>query len=119
MRRFDIRGASVDVPAAALSGGNLQKLVLARELSDNPAVLVACQPTRGLDVGAAESIRRLLVQQRAAGCAVLVISEDLDELLALSDRLAVIHGGRIADVFGADELDVHEIGLRMAGRTAA
>jgi simple sugar transport system ATP-binding protein len=119
MRRFDIRGASVDVPAAALSGGNLQKLVLARELSDNPAVLVACQPTRGLDVGAAASIRRLLVEQRAAGCAVLVISEDLDELLALSDRLAVIHGGRIAGVFGADELDVHEIGLRMAGRTAA
>ena len=118
VRRFDIRGASLDAPAATLSGGNLQKLVLARELSADPALLVAAQPTRGLDVGAAETVRRLLLEQREAGRALLLISEDLDELLALSDRIAVIHAGRVNAVFDAPAFDVHAIGRHMAGHTA-
>jgi simple sugar transport system ATP-binding protein len=116
--RFEIRGAGLDAPAATLSGGNLQKLVLARELSADPAFLVAAQPTRGLDVGAAEAVRRLLLAQRDAGRGLLLISEDLDELLGLADRIAVIHAGRINAVFQAPEFDVHEIGMRMAGQAA-
>jgi general nucleoside transport system ATP-binding protein len=116
--RFDIRGAGLDAPAATLSGGNLQKLVLARELSADPALLVASQPTRGLDVGAAETVRRLLLEQREAGRSLLLVSEDLDELLSLSDRIAVIHAGRINGVFSAPDFDVHDIGLRMAGQGA-
>ena len=114
--RFDIRGADLDAPVASLSGGNLQKVVLAREISANPRLLVAAQPTRGLDLGAAESTRRLLLEQRDAGRAVLVISEELDELLARSDRIAVIYEGRITGIFPAHRADEEEIGLLMAGR---
>ena len=114
--RFDIRGADLDAPVASLSGGNLQKVVLAREISANPRLLVAAQPTRGLDLGAAEATRRLLIEQRDAGRAVLVISEDLDELLQLSDRVAVIYEGRITGIFPAHRADEEEIGLLMAGR---
>jgi ABC-type uncharacterized transport system ATPase subunit len=117
-RRFDIRGADLDAPAAALSGGNLQKLVLARELSADPALLIAAQPTRGLDVGAAEFIRRHLLEQRERGRAVLVIGEDLDELLEIADRIAVIYEGAINGVFPAREADEERIGLLMAGRAA-
>ena len=114
--RFDIRGADLDAPVASLSGGNLQKVVLAREISANPRLLVAAQPTRGLDLGAAEATRRLLLEQRNAGRAVLVISEDLDELLQLSDRVAVIYEGRITGTFPAHRADEETIGLLMAGR---
>jgi simple sugar transport system ATP-binding protein len=114
--RFDIRAADLDAPVSALSGGNVQKVVLAREISANPRLLVAAQPTRGLDLGAAEATRRLLLEQRDAGCAVLVISEELDELLLLSDRIAVIYEGRIMGVFPAHRADEEEIGLLMAGR---
>jgi simple sugar transport system ATP-binding protein len=117
-RLFEIRGAGLDAPVATLSGGNLQKLVLARELTADPAFLVAAQPTRGLDVGAAESVRRLLLAQREAGRGLLLISDDLDELCGLADRIAVIHGGRINATFSAQEFDVHEIGLCMAGQAA-
>jgi general nucleoside transport system ATP-binding protein len=116
MERFDIRGADLDAPVASLSGGNLQKVVLAREISADPRLLVAAQPTRGLDVGAAEATRRLLLEQREAGRAVLVISEELDELLELSDRIAVIYEGRIAGTFPAHRADEEELGLLMAGR---
>ena len=116
--RFDIRGADLDAPAASLSGGNVQKLVLARELSADPALLVAVQPTRGLDVGAAGFIRRLLREQRARGRAVLVIGEDLDELLEICDRIAVIYEGKINGMFAAREADEERIGLLMAGRAA-
>jgi simple sugar transport system ATP-binding protein len=116
--RFDIRAATVDARAATLSGGNLQKLVLARELSADPALLVAAQPTRGLDVGAAEAVRTLLLEQREAGRALLLVSEDLDELLSLSDRIAVLHAGRINAVYTAPDFDVHTIGLHMAGQAA-
>ena len=117
-RRFDIRGADLDAPAVALSGGNLQKLVLARELSADPALLIAAQPTRGLDVGAADFIRRLLLEQRARGHAVLIIGEDLDELLEISDRIAVLYEGAINGVFRAQEASEERIGLLMAGRAA-
>jgi general nucleoside transport system ATP-binding protein len=114
--RFDIRAADLDAPVASLSGGNLQKVVLAREISASPRLLVAAQPTRGLDLGAAEATRRLLLEQREAGRAVLVISEELDELLVLSDRIAVIYEGRITGTFPAHRADEEEIGLLMAGR---
>jgi ABC-type uncharacterized transport system ATPase subunit len=116
--RFDIRGAHLDAPVAALSGGNLQKVVLAREISADPTLLVAAQPTRGLDLGAAEATRALLISQRDAGRAVLVISEDLDELIRISDRIAVIYEGRITGTFRAHDADEGEIGLLMAGRAA-
>jgi simple sugar transport system ATP-binding protein len=118
VERFDIRAATVDARTATLSGGNLQKLVLARELSADPALLVAAQPTRGLDVGAAEAVRTLLLEQREAGRALLLVSEDLDELLSLSDRIAVLHAGRINAVYTAPDFDVHTIGLHMAGQAA-
>jgi ABC-type uncharacterized transport system ATPase subunit len=114
--RFDIRGADLDAPVASLSGGNLQKVVLAREISADPRLLVAAQPTRGLDLGAAEATRRVLLEQRDAGRALLVISEELDELLVLSDRIAVICDGRITGIFPAHRADEEEIGLLMAGR---
>jgi ABC-type uncharacterized transport system ATPase subunit len=114
--RFDIRANDLDAPVASLSGGNLQKVVLAREISADPRLLVAAQPTRGLDLGAAEATRRLLLEQRDAGRAVLVISEELDELLELSDRIAVIYEGRIMGTFPAHRADEEEIGLLMAGR---
>ena len=116
VERFDIRGADLDAPVSSLSGGNLQKVVLAREISANPRLLVAAQPTRGLDLGAAEATRRLLLEQRDAGRAVLVISEELDELLVLSDRIAVIYEGRITGTFPAHRADEERIGLLMAGR---
>jgi simple sugar transport system ATP-binding protein len=92
--------------------------VLARELSADPALLIAAQPTRGLDVGAADFIRGLLLEQRARGHAVLVIGEDLDELLEISDRIAVLYEGAINGVFRAREASEERIGLLMAGRAA-
>ena len=117
-KRFDIRGTDLDAPVASLSGGNVQKVVLAREISADPRLLIAAQPTRGLDVGAAEATRLLIIEQRDAGRAVLVISEDLDELVRISDRIAVIYEGRIMGTFAAKEADEEEIGLLMAGRAA-
>ena len=114
--RFDIRGADLDAPVASLSGGNVQKVLLAREISADPRLLIAAQSTRGLDVHAAEATRRLLLEQRNAGRAVLLISEDLDELVRMSDRIAVIYEGRIMGTFPAHEADEEEIGLLMAGR---
>jgi general nucleoside transport system ATP-binding protein len=113
---FDVRGADLDAPVSSLSGGNLQKVVLAREISANPRLLVAAQPTRGLDLGAADATLRLLIGQRDAGRAVLVISEDLDELVRVSDRISVIYEGRITGTFPAHGADEEQIGLLMAGR---
>jgi ABC-type uncharacterized transport system ATPase subunit len=119
IRAFDVRGARPWLPVRALSGGNAQKLLLARELERRPLALVAAQPTRGLDVAATEAVHRLLLEQRQAGTAILLISEDLDELLALSDRLAVIYEGRIIGVLDNEALDPDTIGLLMAGAGAA
>jgi simple sugar transport system ATP-binding protein len=115
--KYDILAPSIDTMARKLSGGNLQKVILAREISAQPKLMVAVQPTRGLDVGAIEAIQKLLLEQREAGTAVLLISEELEELLALSDRLAVIFDGRIMGVVPTDEADINEIGLMMTGTT--
>ncbi len=98
-----------------LSGGNMQKVILARVLERNPRAIIVSQPTRGLDVGATEYVRGKLLEQRQRGAAVLLISEDLDEILALSDRIAVIYEGEILDVLPAAEADVERLGLLMSG----
>ena len=98
-----------------LSGGNMQKVLLARALANNPQVVIASQPTRGLDVGATEYVRSRLLDQRKSGSAVLLISEDLDEVIALSDRIAVIYAGRIMGVVNAREVTVEQLGLMMSG----
>ena len=99
-----------------LSGGNMQKLILARVLSRNPRVVIAAEPTRGLDVGATEYVRGKLLEARDRGAGVLLISEDLDEVLALADRIAVIYEGRLIGVLSASEADPERLGLMMAGR---
>jgi len=115
IKAFDIRTPSRHTPLKSLSGGNIQKLILARELSRNPSVLVAAQPTRGLDVSATEYVHQRLIAQRAAGTATLLISEDLDEILNLSDRIAVMYEGQIMGIVERDDVDVEKIGLMMAG----
>ena len=113
---FDVRGTA-DSLARQLSGGNAQKVVLAREMSSGPRLLVAATPTRGLDVSAMETIRGLLTDAADSGAAVLLISEDLGEILDLSDRVAVICGGRIQDVLDAESASVEDIGLLMMGES--
>ena len=115
IKEFDIRCPSPTTLIKLLSGGNQQKVILARELERRPAVLVAAQPTRGLDVGATEYIREAIIRQRDAGTAVLLVSSDLDEVMALSDRIAVIYEGRIVGIGKKDSLDRETIGLWMAG----
>lgn len=104
-----------DTMATALSGGNIQKLVLARILAQDPLVVVASQPTRGLDVGSAEDIRRRLLETKKRGKGVFLISEDLDEIFDLSDRIAVIYEGEIMGVVPVEEVDKREVGLMMTG----
>jgi ABC-type uncharacterized transport system ATPase subunit len=112
---YRISAPSIDTQARLLSGGNLQRLILAREIDSRPALLVAVQPTRGLDVGAIETVHRLLLERRASGAAILLISEDLDEILALADRIDVMYEGQVVGSFDAATADVHEIGLLMTG----
>ena len=112
---YDILAPNVRTMARKLSGGNLQKVILAREITTDPKLMVAMQPTRGLDVGAIESIQRLLLQQREEGTAILLISEELEELLTLSDRIAVLHEGKVMGIMDAETADVKEIGLMMTG----
>ena len=112
---YDILAPSVETPARKLSGGNLQKVILAREISAQPELMVAVQPTRGLDVGAIEAIQTLLLEQRGTGTAILLISEELEELLTLSDRIAVIFDGEIMGIVPAENADINEIGLMMTG----
>jgi general nucleoside transport system ATP-binding protein len=116
---FNIRTASIESPAGQLSGGNAQKLVLARALSQEPTVLLVCQPTRGVDVGAIEQVHRELLRWRDAGMAILLISTELDEVLALSDRILVLYEGRIAGERRAGEANAEELGLIMGGRQPA
>jgi ABC-type uncharacterized transport system ATPase subunit len=119
VRAFDIRTPSVDMPAGNLSGGNQQKVVVARELSRPISLLIASQPTRGLDVGSIEYIHEQIVKQRDAGIAVLIVSSELDEVLALGDRIAVMYRGQIVDVLAADRATREGLGLLMAGVTEA
>jgi len=113
--KFQIKTPSQDTLAKNLSGGNIQKVVLARELSRAPRVIVAAQPTRGLDIGATEQVREQLLLQRREGVAVLLISEDLDEILALADRIAVIYEGQIMDIIPREDATPEKLGLLMAG----
>jgi general nucleoside transport system ATP-binding protein len=112
---YDIQTPSVDTQARKLSGGNLQKLILAREISGDPKLIVAMQPTRGLDVGAIEGIQHLLLEQRQKGAAILLLSEELDELLTLSDRVAVIFDGEFVGEMDANKADLNQIGMMMTG----
>ncbi|MFO7584867.1 MAG: ABC transporter ATP-binding protein [Anaerolineales bacterium] len=115
IKMFDIRTPSRYTNAGNLSGGNIQKVVLARELSRTPSVLIAAQPTRGVDIGAIEFIHKNLLNQREAGAAILLISEDLDEVLALSDRVAVMFEGQIMGILPNKEAERGRVGLLMAG----
>ncbi len=112
---FDVRGGGVDTPAESLSGGNLQKFIVGREIRQRPKLLVVAQPTWGVDVGAAAFIRQALIDLRDAGSAVLVISEELDELFEICDRIAVLAQGRLSPLRRAAETSVEEIGVWMSG----
>jgi general nucleoside transport system ATP-binding protein len=118
IRRYDVKAPGPDTPVRNLSGGNLQKLVLGREFEGGPRVLVAAQPTRGLDVGAIETVHAYLREAAAAGVAVLMFSEDLDEILALADRIVVMYEGALVGELDAASATVEEIGLLMAGGRA-
>ena len=114
--KFDVRsGEGIDSLAGMLSGGNQQKAIIGREVTEDPDLLIAVQPTRGLDVGAIEFIHQAIVAQRDKGKAVLLVSFELDEIFNLSDRIAVINAGRLIDIVKTEDTDVHDVGLMMAG----
>jgi simple sugar transport system ATP-binding protein len=112
---YEIATPDAATRAGSLSGGNMQKIVVAREIAGGPPVLIAAQPTRGVDVGAIEYIHRRIIELRDQGSAVLLISAELDEIMSLSDEVAVLYEGRIVSVQPRDEVDELELGLRMAG----
>src|SRR5207237_1560470 len=114
-KAFDVRKGRPDPEARALSGGNLQKFVVGRELDRNPSVLVVNQPTWGVDAGAAATIRQALVDLARRGSAVLVISQDLDEIFEIADRIAVISRGELSEAYPAGEMTAEKVGLLMAG----
>jgi general nucleoside transport system ATP-binding protein len=115
VKQFDVRTPGIEIPVANLSGGNQQKVIVAREFSRPIRLLIASQPTRGLDVGSIEYIHGQILQKRAEGCAVLLVSPELDEILTLSDRIAVMYEGRIIAVLPAAEATREKLGLLMAG----
>lgn len=115
IEKFDIRPRNYNQLAGELSGGNQQKVILAREITNDPEVLIASQPTRGLDVGAIEYVHRFLIEQRDKDKAVLLVSFELDEIMDVSDRIAVIYDGKIVDILDAKDADEKSIGLLMAG----
>jgi simple sugar transport system ATP-binding protein len=115
VKEFDVRTPSAHLPAQNLSGGNQQKVIVAREFSRPIKLLIAAQPTRGLDVGSIEYIHRRLIEKRDEGAAVLLVSVELDEIMALSDRIAVMYEGQIVGTVDADQITREELGLLMAG----
>jgi len=115
IKEFDIRTPSADTLVQTLSGGNQQKVIVARELNRPVKLVVAAQPTRGLDVGSIEFIHHRIIEQRDAGCAVLLVSAELDEVLSLSDRVAVMYKGEILDVLPIEVATRERVGLLMAG----
>ncbi|MCC6453686.1 MAG: ABC transporter ATP-binding protein [Caldilineaceae bacterium] len=115
IQQFNIATPSPETSARLLSGGNLQKVILARELAQHPLVTIASYPTRGLDVGATENVRRILVNERNQGAAILLISEDLDEIFAIADRILVLFEGQIVGEMSGEEATLDQIGLMMAG----
>ncbi len=112
---FQVKTPSSETEAKNLSGGNIQKIVLAREIFRTPRVIIAAQPTRGLDIGATEYVREQLLEQRRKGVAIMLISEDLDEIIALSDRIAVLYEGQVMDIVPREEATPEKLGLLMAG----
>jgi general nucleoside transport system ATP-binding protein len=112
---FDVRTPSIDTNGGSLSGGNQQKVVVAREFSRKPRLLIAAQPTRGIDVGSIEFIHNQIIRQRDEGAAVLLVSAELDEIMALSDRIAVMYKGKIIDVVPGSTATREQLGLLMAG----
>jgi ABC-type uncharacterized transport system ATPase subunit len=114
LKEFDVRGGGPHTPARSLSGGNQQKVVIAREVSRDPRVLIAAQPTRGLDVGAIEFVHRRLVEERDEDRGVLLVSLELEEVLSLADRILVVYEGRIVGEFGPDATE-EELGFAMLG----
>ncbi len=115
IQEFQVKTPSRETLAKSLSGGNIQKVVLARELSRKPRAIIAAQPTRGLDIGATEYVRDQLLEQRLGGAAILLISEDLDEILALSDRIGVVYEGQVMDILPRNQATSERLGLLMAG----
>ena len=116
IEKFDVRsGEGADSLAGKLSGGNQQKAIIGREITADPDLLIAVQPTRGLDVGAIEFIHKQLVEERDRGKAVFLVSFELDEIFNLSDKIAVISGGELIDIVDTTETDEHAVGLMMAG----
>jgi len=113
--KFNIMASSLENPVSILSGGNLQKLLLAREFSSNPKLIVAVYPVRGLDIGATDAIHRLIIEEKEKGAAILLISEDLDEVLKLSDRIGVLYEGRLMGVIDREEANMEQLGLLMMG----
>ena len=117
---YRIKTDRLSTPVRYLSGGNQQKIILSRELADDPRLIIVAQPTHGLDIGASEFVRDQLLSQRRNGAAVLLISADLDEILSLSDSIAVLYNGRIMAILDNNHnLDMTKIGLWMAGKDAA
>ena len=114
MKRYDVRTPSVSVAAGTLSGGNQQKVVVAREFDRDVRLLVLDQPTRGLDVGSIEFIHRQIIAKRDAGAAVLLVSAELDEILEMSDRIAVMYRGQLVAFLDGRTADKNEVGLLMA-----
>ena len=119
IQEFDIRANSPQLKVSQLSGGNQQKVILARELAGAPALIIAMQPTRGLDIGATEAVQQSLLQQRSRGAAILYISTELEEIMALSDRIAVIYRGHIVDILEAKTATLEKIGQLMTSGTDA
>ncbi|HNN14958.1 MAG TPA: ATP-binding cassette domain-containing protein, partial [Anaerolineales bacterium] len=115
IKKFRVKTPSRETLAKNLSGGNIQKIVLAREISRGPRIIIAAQPTRGLDIGATEYVREQLLIERRKGTAVMLVSEDLDEILALSDRIAVLYEGQVMEIVPRAEATPERLGLLMAG----
>jgi ABC-type uncharacterized transport system ATPase subunit len=115
MQDFDIRPPNPKLVSGNFSGGNQQKIVLAREISAQPRLLLVGQPTRGVDIGAIEFIHKQLIALRYAGCAILVVSVELDEIMSLSDRILVMNNGQLVGGLKRDEADERRLGLMMAG----
>ena len=116
--KYDVRGGGMEAQAKNLSGGNQQKLIVAREFSHDPEFLIASQPTRGVDVGSIEFIHKQIIDRRDNGAGVLLVSAELSEVLSLSDRIAVIFEGEIVDVLKASETNERELGKLMTGSKA-
>jgi simple sugar transport system ATP-binding protein len=115
VKKYDITTPNIDVQVKKLSGGNIQKLILARELSSDPSIIIASHPTCGLDIGATEYIRSILLKEREKGAAIFLISEDLDELKTLSDRIAIMYEGEFIDILNSEQASLEHLGLLMGG----